>query len=187
MNKVQFNIFDALGKLQTLKNRRYNAAQITEIINGMHGEKVITRQTVARLLRKGDTVISAVSDSTIGYLLDFFEQEGMPIAIKYGNFRLYPLPLAYWWLHRCQHNDFRDVPENEHDNRHYIYRACCTHRVCRVTRYRAVCDSQECQGDGELVIAKHRYMLPLLRLWCVNLLLQTTVNHGYGLQKLVSL
>jgi len=82
MNKVQFNIFDALGKLQTLKNRRYNAAQITEIINGMHGEKVITRQTIARLLRKGDTVISAVSDSTIGYLLDFFEQEGMPIAIN---------------------------------------------------------------------------------------------------------
>ena len=82
MNKVQFNIFDALGKLQTLKNRRYNAAQITEIINTAHGKKVITRQTVARLLRKGDVVISAVSDSTLSYLLDFFYTEGMPIKLE---------------------------------------------------------------------------------------------------------
>lgn len=32
-------------------------------------------------MRKGDSVISAVSDSTLGYLLDFFHAEGMPIGV----------------------------------------------------------------------------------------------------------
>ena len=33
------------------------------------------------MMRKGDSVISAVTDSTLGYLLDFFHAEGMLVSV----------------------------------------------------------------------------------------------------------
>lgn len=69
---VRFNLIQQLAKLENKKQRRYNNAEI--------GRKAgLSRQTVRNVMGNAPTQINV---DTLGGLLAFFADEGMPVTIN---------------------------------------------------------------------------------------------------------
>lgn len=69
--KVVFNLIAPLAQLETKKGKRYTAIEISRISD-------VNRQTIRNFMTEPPDQINT---STLGKLLQFFADEGMPIQI----------------------------------------------------------------------------------------------------------
>ena len=77
MIPVKFNLRKPLHALEEKTGRRYSTGEISEI-----GGKLISRQSIYRMISAPDVDLSSVSMDALSNLLSFFHREGMPIKIE---------------------------------------------------------------------------------------------------------
>lgn len=73
-HKTRFTPHNPLGKLETRKGKRYNYAEIAQIMNTDTDRQKIRYQL--------NNSLGEVKTAMIDKWLDFFEHEGMPVTIS---------------------------------------------------------------------------------------------------------